>query len=216
MGLLRKSLYLGTGGIVAPNSRKQKKAAQTLAAIQGASPAQVRQTGGRYDFDTVITGTPQVRMSAAARPADHRVPGDPPLLTKGGKQLRFSQTRMRAMGASTFDAARWQSRSDRWRRAWLVKHPDVAAKMFPDGYPAEGETWPVVKCMGWENPGVDMIARGLTYRRTHDIYVAFEHQVDGQPGEDWYTARKHDGAGKLIAGEHLLVDLLADLDGYVK
>lgn len=51
MGLIRKSLYLASGGIVAPNSRKQRVAKQQLAALQGATPQEVRQRGGRGDYD---------------------------------------------------------------------------------------------------------------------------------------------------------------------
>jgi hypothetical protein len=51
MGLIRKSLFLGTGGLVAPNSKKQRQQKQMLAAMQGATPSEVRRAGGRYDFD---------------------------------------------------------------------------------------------------------------------------------------------------------------------
>jgi hypothetical protein len=34
MGLIRKSLYLGTGGLVAPNSKKQRQQKQVLAAMR--------------------------------------------------------------------------------------------------------------------------------------------------------------------------------------
>jgi hypothetical protein len=37
MGLIRKSLWLGTGGVIAPNSKKQRRQKQILAAIQGKS-----------------------------------------------------------------------------------------------------------------------------------------------------------------------------------
>ncbi len=64
MGLFRKTAYIASGGIVAPHSRKQRTALKTLAAVQGASPEQVRKTGGRYDFDSAVTGTPRVGSSA--------------------------------------------------------------------------------------------------------------------------------------------------------
>jgi hypothetical protein len=47
MGLIRKSLYLGTGGVVAPNSKKQRQQKQVLAALQGATPEEVKRAGGR-------------------------------------------------------------------------------------------------------------------------------------------------------------------------
>jgi Short C-terminal domain len=50
VGLLRKSLYLGTSGIVAPNSKKHRMAMKQLAALQGRSEAEIRRAGGRYDF----------------------------------------------------------------------------------------------------------------------------------------------------------------------
>lgn len=60
MGLFRKAAYVASGGVVAPHSRKQRTALKTLAAVQGASPEQVRKTGGRHDFDSAVTGTPRV------------------------------------------------------------------------------------------------------------------------------------------------------------
>jgi hypothetical protein len=69
MGLIRKSAYLATGGAVAPHSRKQRTALKQLAALQGASPDQVRQTGGRNDYDSFLTGTPRVTAPTASRPA---------------------------------------------------------------------------------------------------------------------------------------------------
>jgi hypothetical protein len=47
MGLIRKSLFVVTAGVVAPWSKKQKVAAQTLAAIRGASAERVERTGTR-------------------------------------------------------------------------------------------------------------------------------------------------------------------------
>ena len=57
VGLIRKSLYLGTGGVVSPSSKKQRYAKQTLAAIQGGTPEQIRRAGGRYDFDGFLGGS---------------------------------------------------------------------------------------------------------------------------------------------------------------
>lgn len=51
MGLIRKSLYLGTGGLVTPHSKKQRHQKQILAAMQGAAPSEIRRAGGRYDFN---------------------------------------------------------------------------------------------------------------------------------------------------------------------
>jgi Short C-terminal domain len=49
MGLIRKSLYLTTGGVVAPNSKKQRLQMQQLAALQGATPEEIKRAGGRDD-----------------------------------------------------------------------------------------------------------------------------------------------------------------------
>jgi hypothetical protein len=54
MGLIRKSLYLGTGGLVGPNSKKQRLQMQQLAALQGATPQEIKRRGGRYDFDGLV------------------------------------------------------------------------------------------------------------------------------------------------------------------
>lgn len=43
MGIIRKSLYLGTGGLVSPNAKKQRRQMQTLKAMQG----QLRKRLGR-------------------------------------------------------------------------------------------------------------------------------------------------------------------------
>jgi len=53
MGLIRKALHVATVGAVAPNSKKQRVAKQTLVAIQGGSPSQVRRAGGRYEHGVV-------------------------------------------------------------------------------------------------------------------------------------------------------------------
>src|SRR5262249_5728135 len=50
VGLIRKSLYLGSGGLVSPNSKKQRRQIQMIKAMQGASDAEIRRAGGRYDF----------------------------------------------------------------------------------------------------------------------------------------------------------------------
>jgi hypothetical protein len=47
MGMIRKALFAGTLGAVAPSSKKQRIARQTLAAVQGKSEAEVARTGTR-------------------------------------------------------------------------------------------------------------------------------------------------------------------------
>ena len=63
MGIIRKSLYLASGGLVAPNSRKQKLAMQQLAALQGATPEEVRRRGARSDYDGFF-GLPPASVTA--------------------------------------------------------------------------------------------------------------------------------------------------------
>jgi hypothetical protein len=77
MGFIRKTLFTATMGAVAPYSRKQRVAAQTLAAVAGKSREEVERAGTRraaFGFD----GTPSA--PAAIRPGrDHippRRPGD--------------------------------------------------------------------------------------------------------------------------------------------
>ncbi len=73
MGLIRKTAYFATGGIAAPHSKKQRTALKQLAAVQGASPEQVRETGSRRDTETVLTGTPRVTSPGLrASPAQFR------------------------------------------------------------------------------------------------------------------------------------------------
>lgn len=105
MGLIRKTLYLGTGGAVAPHSKKQRVSLQQLAALQGASPEQVRRTGGRYDFDSAVTGTPRVQTGQSAQDRT----GTAMWGYGGGRLLRFHQAKMQALGAGLWDAARYQS-----------------------------------------------------------------------------------------------------------
>jgi hypothetical protein len=42
---------LGIDHLVSPNSKKQRRQMQQLAAMQGATPAEIRRAGGRYDFN---------------------------------------------------------------------------------------------------------------------------------------------------------------------
>ncbi|MDA8322601.1 MAG: SHOCT domain-containing protein [Actinomycetota bacterium] len=66
MGLIRKSLYLTTGGLVAPNSRKQRIQMQQLAALQGATDEEVRRRGGRGDVAGIL-GLPPASVAARGR-----------------------------------------------------------------------------------------------------------------------------------------------------
>jgi hypothetical protein len=65
MGLIRKALHVGTVGAVAPNSKKQRVAKQTLAAAQGASPEQVKRAGGRYEHSLASAFRPSVTVPAS-------------------------------------------------------------------------------------------------------------------------------------------------------
>jgi len=49
MGLIRKGLFMTTG-LVAPYSKKQKTQMQILAALQGATPEEIANTGTRSSF----------------------------------------------------------------------------------------------------------------------------------------------------------------------
>jgi hypothetical protein len=73
MGLLRKALHITTVGVIAPNSTKQRVAKQTLVAIQGGSPAQVRRAGGRYEHGpaAAIENARVARERAAQAQAQH-------------------------------------------------------------------------------------------------------------------------------------------------
>lgn len=68
MGLIRKSLFLGTGGLVSPNSKKQRVQKQQLAALQGATPKEIRRAGGRNDIDGFL-GLPPASVRTASQPA---------------------------------------------------------------------------------------------------------------------------------------------------
>jgi hypothetical protein len=60
VGLIRKSLFVATG-VVAPNSKKQRTALKTLAAVQGKSAAEIR-----------LAGTRRAALGASAAPASRR------------------------------------------------------------------------------------------------------------------------------------------------
>lgn len=76
MGLIRKSLYLGTSGLVAPNSKKQRQQKQILAAIQGATPAEVKRAGGRYDFNGFWGQPPASVSQRSSGPSANRGPAE--------------------------------------------------------------------------------------------------------------------------------------------
>jgi hypothetical protein len=71
MGLIRKSLYLTTGGLVAPNSRKQRVQMQQLAAMQGATDEEIRRRGSRGDAAGFL-GLPPESVAARQRQARQR------------------------------------------------------------------------------------------------------------------------------------------------
>jgi hypothetical protein len=75
MGLIRKSLYLGTGGLVASNSKKQRKQKQILAAMEGATPSEIKRAGGRYDFNGFWgQPSPSVVRRAAVQGSEKQAP----------------------------------------------------------------------------------------------------------------------------------------------
>jgi hypothetical protein len=51
IGLIRKAAFLGTGGIVAPRSKKERDQIRLIGAMQGKSATEIRRAGGRYDFE---------------------------------------------------------------------------------------------------------------------------------------------------------------------
>jgi hypothetical protein len=60
MGLIRKGLFVTTG-VVAPYSKKQKTQMQILAAMQGATPEEVRKVGSRSTFGQPLRQEAPVR-----------------------------------------------------------------------------------------------------------------------------------------------------------
>ena len=70
MGLIRKSLFAASGGLVAPNSKKQRRQLQILAAMQGATPAEVRRAGGRgyAALFSLPSSPPRTATPAASAP----------------------------------------------------------------------------------------------------------------------------------------------------
>jgi hypothetical protein len=67
MGIIRKGLHVASVGAVAPNSKKQRVAKQTLVAVQGGTPAQVRPAGGRYEHSlaSLSSGSSRGRIISA-------------------------------------------------------------------------------------------------------------------------------------------------------
>ena len=75
MGLMRKSLFLGTGGLVAPNSQKQRVARQALVAARGGSESEIRHAGSRQSPWQFMDMAPQAqarRPSVRQTLADNR------------------------------------------------------------------------------------------------------------------------------------------------
>lgn len=82
MGLIRKSLFLASGGIVAPNSKKQRNQRQSLAAAQGKSDAEVRRAGGRYEHSLgAVLGW------GGDRPAHEQAEAQPQVRPPAGSRL---------------------------------------------------------------------------------------------------------------------------------
>lgn len=57
MGLFRKTAYLASAGVIAPRSRKDRRHAQTIAAIQGKSADEIKAAGksGRHDVNALMS-----------------------------------------------------------------------------------------------------------------------------------------------------------------
>jgi len=140
MGLIRKSLFLGTGGIVAPNSKKQRAQKQVLAALQGQSPEQVRRAGGRYEHSlgAFFEGS---SGELAAEPDDPAREAERCYRQRGHRHapppLWRDQAQVKAAGGRFWDTASYFQRDEEWRRRYLAAHPDIAARLFPDGIPQE-------------------------------------------------------------------------------
>lgn len=77
MGLIRKAAYLGSGGIVAPRSRKGRQHAQVIAAMQGKSAEEIRRAGGRYDFEGFWTADGVTEAREPTAPGTTLTPYDP-------------------------------------------------------------------------------------------------------------------------------------------
>lgn len=99
VGLIRKSLYLASGGIVAPNSKKQRRQAQILAALQGRSPKEVKRAGGRYDFEGFLGQQPTAPPTAGQRierPTKKRGSDDADLQARINSMFATPEARWRA------------------------------------------------------------------------------------------------------------------------
>jgi hypothetical protein len=92
MGIFRKAAWLASGGIVRPTTKKEKRHAELLAAVQGKDAKTVRRAGGRYDASNLFRGTPD----------------GTPLFSAGGidRKSRLSgenaQNQGRALGPSSY------------------------------------------------------------------------------------------------------------------
>jgi hypothetical protein len=117
MGIVRKALHVTTVGVVAPNSRKQRVATQTLVAIQGGTPSQVRRAGGRYEHGPAAA----VDNARVARERAAQAPAQP-------ATTRSAYNRADAIAETADLLAR--VRKNRVKSAaglakWRLEHPDV-------------------------------------------------------------------------------------------
>jgi hypothetical protein len=155
MGIVRKSLFVGTGGLVAPNSKKQRNQRQILAALQGKSAAEVRRAGGRYEHVTPGWQAIGAAATAATRPRPQRMPRSAPLTAeaagqpvpspvlpvpetvRGAAEIRaryplwLPVATWRSAGASKSEARNLASlaTTDGMRQTWLRTHPEAAARL---------------------------------------------------------------------------------------
>ena len=126
MGLIRKALFVTTVGAVAPNSKKQRAARQTLVAIQGGSPAQVRRAGGRYEHGpaAAIENARVARERAAQAQAQHT--------PRYGYQMRGDAMRLAGNEQAIADTdallaavAEQRGKSAEGLASWRREHPDA-------------------------------------------------------------------------------------------
>lgn len=64
MGLIRKTLSVGTAGVVSGSSKKQRVAKRTQAAIEKQAAQDVALAVGSARFQAELVGTPQARRAA--------------------------------------------------------------------------------------------------------------------------------------------------------
>ena len=209
MGLIRKGLHIATVGGIAPNSKKQRVAKQQLAALQGKSEAEVRRAGGRYEHSI---------GAELARSREARARGEVTKVTqtpawRSAHPLWRPAAEVRRAGAGTWQAGQYESwgHGEKWRRKWLAKHPDIAARLFPDGIPGEPGQRP---------------AGAVRAERYLLILAAAAELVDGEgvtapAGVAARLAISEDEAAEALYGlaqerdpvrKHLQRELLADVD----